>query len=279
MTRFLSAVFVLFAASVASAQQRPLTTEDPETIGAGRALLEAGFDYTHGADFPVSGLEGHLLRLPLVGVSLGISSIAEIQVDGGFYNRLTITERNVAPLSDMVTATGNSTSSIEDFVIGTKIRLIPEGITRPSFGVRFATKLPNASNESGIGLDTTDFFASMLVAKTVESIRVVGNGGLAILGDPTRGDRQNNVVTYGLSLARAVTNAAELVGEVNGRFDVHDGDPPPGTGSRGIVRIGTRYTIGGWRGDASLFFGLTSNDPSVGFGAGFTYVFNAFSVP
>ena len=31
--------------------------------------------------------------------------------------------------------------------------------------------------------------------------------------------------------------------------------------------------------DRSLFFGLTSNDPAVGFGAGFTYVFNAFSVP
>jgi hypothetical protein len=279
MTRFLSAVFVLFAASVASAQQRPLTTEDPETIGAGRVLLEAGFDYTHEADFPVSGLEGRLFRFPLIGVSLGISSIAEIQLDGGFYNRLTITERNVAPLSDMVAATGNTTSSVEDIVIGTKIRLVPEGVTRPSFGFRFATRLPNASNESGIGLDTTDFFASVLVAKTVQSIRVVGNGGMAILGDPTRGDRQNDVVTYGFSLARAVTNAAELVGEVIGRFDVRNGDPPPGTGSRGILRVGTRYTIGGWRGDASLFFGLTSNDPAVGFGAGFTYVFDGFSVP
>jgi hypothetical protein len=80
-------------------------------------------------------------------------------------------------------------------------------------------------------------------------------------------------------MARAVTQAAELVGEINGRFDVRNGDPPPGTGSRGIFRLGARYTIGGWRGDASLFFGLTSNDPSVGFGAGFTYVFNGFSVP
>ena len=38
--------------------------------------------------------KGNLLRLPLIGVSIGISSIAEIQIDGGFYNRLTITERN-----------------------------------------------------------------------------------------------------------------------------------------------------------------------------------------
>jgi hypothetical protein len=279
MTRLLFAVFSLFAAGVASAQQRPLTTEDPETIGAGRALVEVGLDYAREAEYPVSGLEGQLFRFPLIGISLGISSIAEIQIDGGLHNRLTISQRSVAPLSDMVTATGESTSSVEDIVIGTKIRLVPEGVAHPAIGFRFATRLPNASNESGIGLDTTDFFASLLVGKTVRSIRVVGNGGMGILGDPTRGDRQNDVLTYGLSLARAVTMAAELVGEFNGRLDVRNGDPPPGTESRGIFRLGTRYTIGGWRGDASLFFGLTSNDPHVGFGAGFTYVFNAFSVP
>ena len=279
MIRTLTAVFVLFTAAMAFAQQRPLTTEDPETIGEGRLLVEAGFDYAHDADYPVSGLEGHLVRFPLIGFSIGISSIAEIQIDGGFYNRLAIEERNLAPLSDMVTATGDSTSSVEDVIIGTKIRLVSEGTSRPAFGFRFATKLPNASNESGLGLDTTDFFASILVGKTVRSIRVVGNGGLAILGDPTRGDRQNDVLTYGLSLARAISDAAELVGEVNGRQDLRNGDPPPGTGSRSLLRLGTRYTIGGWRGDAGIFFGLTSNDPNLGIGAGFTYVFNAFSVP
>ena len=279
MTRFLSAAFVLFAASGAAAQQRPLTTEDPETIGAGRVLVEAGLDYAREAEYPVSGLEGQLFRFPLLGVSFGVSSIAELQIDGGLFNRLTSSQRNDGPLASMVTATGDSTSSVEDIVIGTKVRLVPEGVAHPAIGFRFATRLPNASNESGIGLDTTDFFASLLFGKTVRSIRIVGNGGMAILGDPTRGDRQNDVVTYGISLARAVTEAAELVGEINGRLDVRDGDPPPGTGSRGIFRLGTRYTLGSWRGDASLFFGLTSNDPNVGFGVGFTYVFNAFSVP
>lgn len=279
MSRCLSVVFVLIAASAASAQQRPLTTEDPETIGAGRVLLEAGFDYAREAEYPVSGLEGQLFRFPILGVSFGISSIAEIQLDGGLYNRLTISERNAAPLADMVTATGDTTSSVEDIVIATKVRLVPEGVAHPAIGFRFATRLPNASNESGIGLDTTDFFATLLFGKTVRSIRIVGNGGLGILADPTRGDRQNDVLIYGVSLARAVTVAAELVGEVIGRLDVRNGDPPPGTGSRSIFRVGARYTLGGWRGDASLFFGLTSNDPNVGVGAGFTYVFNAFSVP
>lgn len=279
MTRWLSAAFILLFASVAAAQQRPLLTEDPETIGAGRALVEAGFDYARDVEYPVSGLEGHRLRFPLVGVSLGISSIAEIQIDGGLYNRLAIRERNVAPLSSMVTTEGDSTSSVEDIVIGTKIRLLTEAEVRPAIGFRFATKLPNASNESGLGLDTTDFFASFLMGKTVRSVRIVFNGGLGILGDPTRGDRQNDVLTYGLSFARAVTNAAELVGEFNGRLDVREGEPPPGTDSSSIFRVGARYTIGGWRGDAALLFGLTRNDPAFGFGAGFTYVFNAFSVP
>jgi hypothetical protein len=263
----------------AHAQQRPLVTEDPETIGAGRMLIEAGFDYARQIQFPVSGLEGNLLRFPLVGVSVGVSSIAEIQIDGGLYNRLTITDRLEAPLAHLVTATGETTSSIEDLIIGTKVRILPEGESRPSIGVRFATRLPNASNESGLGLDTTDFYASLLVAKTVQSVRIVGNGGVGILADPTRGDRQNDVLTYGLSFARAVTNAGEVVGEINGRLDTRAGAPPPGTESRGTVRFGGRYTVWMWRADAALLFGATSRDPGFGFTAGFTYVFNAFQVP
>jgi hypothetical protein len=273
-----SAALVLLPLS-ASAQQRPLVTEDPETIGAGRILTEFGFDYGRDITYQASGLEGNLLRLPLVGVSVGVSSIAEVQIDGGLYNRLAITARTVAPLSDMLTATGNTTSSVEDWSIGMKVRLAAETASRPAFGFRFATKLPNASNESGLGLDTTDFFASVLGAKTVQSIRVVGNLGLGILGDPTRGDRQNDVVTYGFSLARALTQAAEVVGEINGQIDTREGAPPPGTGSRGQIRVGARYTVGGWRGDVAVLLGVTARDPSVGLAAGFTYVFNAFNVP
>jgi hypothetical protein len=263
-----------------SAQQRPLVTEDPETIGTGRVLVEAGLDVVRNISYPVSGLEGHRFRFPLVGVSVGISSIAEVQIDGGFYNRLSIQGRDPsAPLAAMLDVDGDSTSSIEDLVIATKVRLVPEGMSRPSFGFRFATKLPSASNENGLGLDTTDFYASLLGAKTVQSVRVVGNIGLGILGDPTRGDRQNDVLTYGLSFARALTQAAEVVGELNGHLDTRSGEPPPGTDSRGTVRFGARYTIGGWRGDVAVLFGLTAHDPSVGVAGGFTYVFDAFTLP
>jgi hypothetical protein len=266
--------------AVATAQQRPLVTEDPETIGGGRVLLETGIDYGRGVEYPVSGLTGQLLRVPLIGVSVGISSIAELQFDGGLHNRLNITGRNpAAPLAGLMTVTDDSTSSVEDLVVATKVRILGETPGRPAFGLRLATKLPNASNESGIGLDTTDFMASILVGKTVRSVRTVVNGGFGILGDPVVGNRQSDVITYGVSLARALTQAAEVVGEVNGRLDTRDDEPDRPSTTRGAVRVGARYTIGGWRGDVAAVVGLTGRDAGVGFAAGFTYVFNAFQLP
>src|SRR5712691_4167550 len=263
-----------------AAQQRPLVTEDPEPIGAGRVLVEGGIDYARDQTYPVSGLKGILWRVPTIGISVGISSIAEIQIDGGFYNRLAITNRNgAAPLASALTITGNSTHDVEDAVIGTKIRLVSETSGRPALGIRFATKLPNASNENGLGLDTTDFYATILGAKTVQSIRVVGNIGVGILADPTQGHRQNDVLAYGLSFARAMTQQAELVGELNGRVSTRSGDPFPGTESRGLLKLGGRYTYGPVRFDAGVFFGMTTIDPTIGFSTGFTYVFNAFTMP
>ena len=160
-------VLLTAVASVASAQQRPLVTEDPETIGTGNILIEGGFDSERDAFYPASGLTGNLLRVPTLGVSFGFSSILELQVDGGLYNRLNITSIQPAPLSDKLELTGDETSDVGDVVVATKIRVVSEGPGRPGIGVRLATKLPIASNESGLGLDTMDFYVSSLFGKTV----------------------------------------------------------------------------------------------------------------
>ena len=279
MRTLLITTIVVLAAGTARAQQRPLVTQDPETIGAGRVLIEGGVEYGRDAVYPVSGLRGDLWRFPLVDISVGVSSIAEIQIDRASFSHLNIKSRRPAPLTGLVTVTGSSTTDTDDLLIGAKIRLAPEGTTRPAFGFRFATKLPNANNESGLGLDTTDFFASILVGKTTESVRIVGNIGFGILGDPTNGNRQNDVLTYGVSFARAITTGAEVVGEVNGRANTRAAGPLPGTESRSIVRMGLRYTTGAWRTDGAVLIGATNNDPDIGFTVGFTYAFTAFQVP
>ncbi len=273
------ALAVLVWAAPAAAQQRPLDTQDPETIGAGRLLIEGGISGAHDVTFPLSGLKGDFWQLPVLGVHVGISSIADLQITGGPYNYLSITSRQPAPLAGLVTATGDSTDDWQDITIGAKIRLVSEGVRRPSFGFRFTTRLPNAKHASGIGQNTTDFGASLLVGKTVQSVRVVGNIGYIIMSEPLDGAKQNDVVTYGLSFARALTNRTDLVGEVNGRASTRDGIAPIGTESRGLLKFGGRFTQGSVRFDAGIFMGLHAIDPTVGFTTGVTYIFNAFTLP
>jgi hypothetical protein len=280
--RNLAFVLALLAyAAPAMAQQRPLDTQDPETIGAGRVLVEGWISAANDMTYPQYGLKGNLWQLPVLGVNVGLSSIADLQITGGPYNYLSISSRDpFAPLASVVTATGDSTHSVEDIRIGAKIKLVPEGSDwRPGVGFRFFTRLPNASRKSGIGQDTTDFSASLLFAKTIQSVRVVGNLGWISMTQPLDATRQNDELLYGLSFARAVTNRTEIVGEVYGRASVAAGAAPIGTESRGLMKFGGRFTQGPVRLDAAVFFGLNSVDPTVGFTAGATYVFNAFRIP
>ena len=283
MKRLVPCILVLtalaFSARPALAQSRPLVTEDPETVPVGKILLEGGFDITRDTFFPASGLTGTFWRIGTFGLSFGVSSIAEIQLDGGFRNRLKIVTADPdAPLASMLTATGSTTSDFEDLQIGAKVRIASETASRPALAIRFSTRLPNAGNESGLGLDTTDFHFMFLGAKTVQSVRFAGNFGFGILGDPTRGDRQNDVIDYGVSVARAVATGAEVVAEINGRFSSRSGEAPIGTGTRSMLRAGGRFTRGPVRLDGALLIGITTDDPSWGMSAGFTWVFKAFTV-
>lgn len=265
--------------TAASAQQRPLVTEDPRTVGGGQVLVELGVDWMRDIAFPLSGLRGELLTAPAIGISVGVGPIAEIQIDGSPYRRLRITERTVAPLSRLLPLDLREASAVDDVVIATKLRLVNEGRGRPALGLRFATRLPNASNESGLGHDTTDFFASFLLGKTVGSVRLVANAGVAIVGDPVVAARQDDLLTLGMSLALALPKGFELVSEYNGRLNLADDTPRAGAESRGVARGGLRFTRGPVRLDAAALFGATTADLDIGATAGLTWTFTAFRMP
>src|SRR5207253_6358556 len=102
-------------------------------VGAGRVLLEGGFDAAHDYQNPASGLKGNLITVPTIGASIGLSSIAELQIDGGIYNSLSISSRNPnAPLASLLTVTGDSTHDVSNAVIATKIRIVAEAPSRPA---------------------------------------------------------------------------------------------------------------------------------------------------
>jgi len=262
-------------AADASAQQRPLVTQDPEPVRAGRVLMEGGFGYGTNVQFPLSGLTGNLLNVPVIGLVIGVGSVTELEFSGGPYKRLSIVSREPAPHADLVPA-GDTTASVEDLVIGTKVRVLAETSSRPAMAVRFATRLPNGSESTGLALDTMDFYASVLVAKNLRSLRMVANVGVGILADPEAAASQEDVLTYGLSFTQAVAAGFDLVAEANGRVNTGAGTPPLGTESMGACRVGGRYRLGPARLDAALIVGLTPRDPRLGFTAGVTYVFKAF---
>jgi hypothetical protein len=89
---------------------------------------------------------------------------------------------------------------------------------------------------------------------------------------------QDDLMTYGMSLARAISNSAELVGDINGRVNFLE-NPAPGAEDRATMRLGARYTTGAFRIDGGVMLGLTPRDPEFGFTVGFTWVVNAFRVP
>ena len=272
------AILSLVFAATAHAQSRPLATEDPETVPAGFILLEGGFDFLAGTSFPASGLKGDLFRIGTFGLSIGVNSSVELQIDGGLRRRLSITSFDpTAPLADRYTGDLESTGSFDDLSIGAKIRFVTETESRPAFALRFATKLPNVGTANGLGTGTTDFQIALATAKTIRSTRVAANFGMAIMAEPSVAATQNHLVTYGASVARAVATGVELVGEINGRLDAGD-NAGPGTESRGGVRLGGRFTRGPVRLDGGLLFGVTDLDPSWGFTVGFTWVFKAFEV-
>ena len=274
----IAAVIATAGAAPVAAQQRPIVTEDPETIGAGRILLEGGIEYGGGVEFSIYGLKGDLWRLPALGVSIGISSIAELQIDSG-YSRMRVTSRQPGPLAPILDFQGDHTSSIEDVVLATKIRVLSEGTKRPSFGLRIATKLPNAGNQSGLGTDMTDVSLAVLVGKTIRSTRVVGNLGVAIIGDPTQRAVQYDPTIFGVSLARALAPGFDVVTEIEGRWQAYKDTPQPAAENRAALRGGLRYTRGAVRVDGGLRTGVGDVEPGIGFTTGVTWVVDAFTVP
>lgn len=257
----------LLAASPATAQ-RPFATQDPRILEPGRFALELGVDWLPGTTFGASGLAGDLLRAPRAGLRVPLGSAAEFQVETGL-NLLLIEKRHDGPLAGELTVEDDTTADMDDPVVATKVRLWKEGDRLPGVGFRAATRLPVAGNESGLGLDTIDFFATLLAGKSIGPTRLAANAGIGILADPIHGTSQNDVLVLGASVAHRLHPALEIVGETWGRADP-SGRVREGQEDTGQIRAGIRYGVGAQVVDAALVLGLADVDPGAGLVVGVT---------
>jgi hypothetical protein len=253
---FSRVLLILFLfAGVASAQQRPLLTEDPQLIAEGMVVSDFGFGYQHRARFPVSGLTGDLYSILENGLHFGLDKRAEFQMTGVVQNYLRL-ENGAGRRNDW-----------GDLALSTKIKLADEGHSRPAISFRPTVVLPNSSGTKGIGTDTLQFFGGLLFGKHAGPAYLFGNLGLGILDDPTRIASQQDFLTYGIAASIAAGSRVNVMTEWNGRHN-STSYPTPGGESRGQARLGLQLKAGGLRWDAAVTAGTTDWDHKAGFVAG-----------
>src|SRR5215471_18590274 len=113
----LASGLLLMAFSIAYGQQRPLITEDVDIITPGTIRIEAGIDFMQSAKFPVSGLNGDLTRVGVVGVNIGMGPNVEFQIEGVVQNYLSINSRGVSAIPLNLAANANSSNDTGDFTL------------------------------------------------------------------------------------------------------------------------------------------------------------------
>jgi hypothetical protein len=256
------------------AQQRPLITEDVDIIPPGSIRIEAGIDFMQGAKYTVSGIRGDLTRVGVIGVSFGMGPNVEFQIEGVAQNYVSINSRGVSAIPLDLAPGANSTNDTGDFTLAAKFKLRNETRRGPSLGFRFGVQLPNSNQATGIGLNQTNAFGSILVGKKFGRdgrFNTFGNLGVAILTAPTQLFSQNDVITYGLAGIFRINKQFSIAGEVNGRANTRPGDGPLGTESQAEARLGMQIRASGLRFDFAGIKGLTNFSPNSGFTVGVTY--------
>jgi hypothetical protein len=267
-------VVILCAFTCVSAQQRPLITEDVDIIPPGTLRIEGGLDFMQGVKYPVSGINGDLTRVGVIGVNIGMGPNVEFQIEGVAQNVLSINSRGPSAIPLSLTPGANSNNDTGDFTLWAKFKLRNETSRAPSLGFRFGVALPNSSQGTGIGLNQTNAYGQILVGKKFGPegrFNTFGNLGVAILTAPTQLFSQNDVLTYGLAGIFRVNKQFSVAGEVNGRANTRPGSGPLGTESQSEARLGMQIRASGLRFDFAGIKGLTNLSPNSGFTVGVTY--------
>lgn len=276
--------FVLGAGLVCvlNAQQRPLLTEDVDIIPPGTIRIEAGIDFLQGAKFPVSGINGDLTRVGVIGVNFGMGPNVEFQIEGVAQNVLSFNTRGPSAIPLSLEPGANSANDTGDFMISAKFKLRNETRRGPSLGFKFGVQLPNSNQSRGIGLNQTNAYGSVLVGKKFGRdgrFNTFGNLGIAILTAPTQLFSQNDLITYGLAGIFRVNKQFSIAGEINGRANTRPGNGPLGTESQSEARLGMQIKASGLRFDFAGIKGLTNFTHNSGFTVGVTYDTPAIFAP
>ncbi len=236
---------------------RPFRTEAAETLDWGEHAIEIGVDYmSEMTPLPIldGSARGDYWRAPVLRYRAGLGR-AEFHVAGALLTGFSPD----APGLD-------SEEEIGDFALWLKVQALKEAAGRPGLGFLVGTKMPNASDETGLGTDESDVFLGLVLSKHVGIHEMRLNLGLAILGDPLTNAAQQDLLTYGLAGRHGDRHA--LLWEVWGRAF---GDEERGL-EESTLRLGYGLFGDSVSFDASLLVGLEENSGDLGASLGVTWL-------
>lgn len=240
------------ATAVASAQTRPLQTEEATTASARTIVLEAGGDWMR--DEP-NFLTGRLRdRFDGPTVRLVYSPADSVEIDLEWVGWIaTPSDPDFGDVGDF-----------GDVTLRTKLRFVDGGPRGPTFGARYVLTLPQTEFEQGLGPNTTRMSAQFLLTQPLGRLRVHLNAGLAIEDEAQRPHFQRDLLAFGAALEGRVGEHLRVGAEVAGKA----GDGAPGTDERIEARAGLSWERERLGLDAAVRRGLADADGTWGFTAG-----------
>ena len=249
-------------------QQYPVSAETPSVLAGGTARAEVGVGEFLNQPFPLSGLDGDLTKIGMLRFGFSYDGAVELQFDGTLLDVLRVKSRGSA-FNRAIATTKSVTADIGDFTLWTKFRLVSEYNSFSAVSIRFGVQLPNASNESGLGIDEFNFYSSLLFEKHYAGIQWVVNAGLGILGDPVTWSEQHDTFIFAFGSYIPVGDKSTLVLETAGR-----------TGHHGIgvyrlanAKIGAQTSFSGlsWKLLGVMSFAPSDNSKGLELGIGYEF--------
>lgn len=267
-TRRVAAGLLLAAAllpALAPDPARAQARRDPAVVHAssaprGRLLVGLGAAWGAGARYPVSALEGDLLRPAHLALEYAFADGAVMRVEGDVVQILDIEARGSSAIGLEPSVDDGRTSDTGEFRVGTTFR-VAGGAEGWSAGFGTAIELPTTDQNLGLGLNTTDVFATAWGSHGSPRVRVTGELGMGLLEVPLQRFTQNDVLAYGAELFyRPGGGPWGLALGTEGHASLRS-RPPPGTGEQGALTLGGQYRAGGWLLDAGVAAGYAGGLP------------------
>jgi surfeit locus 1 family protein len=254
------ALVVLAAApAIAGAQLRPLDPLDWRIYEPGtRAIVSAGGGSLWRQTAPLAGTRGRLLEIGNYSTLVRFDRVA-IELAGTAIWRLTgevPVEEHAPGVENVVAARQEAGPASAATVVNLTPRRSPVDVV-----IRFGTRLPTTSDESGLDRDRTDFFALAGSRVRFGALSISVENGIGIHGTTEADYPQSDVWTYafGAEYDRGPLGAhVQLVGHRDGTDRRVRGNDDLSEARFG-VRLGSRRWIG-----LTYIRGLTEFSPAHG---------------